>query len=340
MEEAMSNLGRPDTTSTPPLAVRLALRNGNEALAARFAKLWGERDAGKLTSMIFFHRHPERRGARLRSGEQGFERLRHEWQTIHDTVVLPVLAGSPALPGGAAGPSALPTGPLGTLAFDRPGKQTFRYTFTPDDLLWTARFIKGEAGGRDDPGNHAVIWAMLNRYAYFTHSRYPSFSAFLRAYSTPLQRVLNSKAAAARHAHKPEFIKTGGEYPLEVPPHGQRIPRGLLRQHHELQRAPWQQLPSSARALALRALSGGQPNPGIGNASEFAETATYYRQKNGVWPSEAQWRTYSQALASSKGWTWIGDLPGLVQFRKNTFFLDNRARTLPAVRVLAPGHTP
>src|SRR5215217_4670541 len=62
-----------------------------------------------------------------------------------------------------------PTRPLGTLVLNAPGRAPFSYVFTPEDALWIARFIVGEAGGRDDADNHAVIWAMFNRYALFTH---------------------------------------------------------------------------------------------------------------------------------------------------------------------------
>ena len=82
---------------------------------------------------------------------------------------------------------------LGTLVFRRGGQTVYQYQFTPDDLLWTARLISGEAGARDDLENRAVIAAMLNRFALFTHSDYPTFSSFLRAYSTPLQPVLRNK---------------------------------------------------------------------------------------------------------------------------------------------------
>jgi hypothetical protein len=59
-------------------------------------------------------------------------------------------------------------------------------------------------------------------------------------------------------------------------------------------------------------------------------------------PTEAEWRLFSLEFPRSTGknWTWIGDLPGVAQYRKSTFYLDNRARGLPAgmVRVLPPGH--
>jgi hypothetical protein len=237
--------------------------------------------------------------------------------------------------GGGTSASASSTGvqqrPLGTLILQQPGGRGFSYRFTPEDVLWTARFIVGEAGGRNDLPNHAVIWAMFNRYALFTHRVYPTFHQFIRAYSTPLQPVLNSKGAARRHMNNPNFVRTGGTYD------GTNIPRGQLRRFLILQATPWDQLPQSARALALGALSGQIANP-IGNASEFGSTRVYFRDRHGRYPgSYEEWRQFTEAYARSKNRIWVGSIQGLNQMG-NAFFIDRRAANLPrgAVRVV-PG---
>src|SRR5262245_52063890 len=71
-----------------------------------------------------------------------------------------------------------PRGPFGVLTVAAPERLQYRYPFTADDVLWTARFLVGEAGGRDDPDNRAVIWAMFNRYALFTRQHYRTFHNF------------------------------------------------------------------------------------------------------------------------------------------------------------------
>ena len=80
-----------------------------------------------------------------------------------------------------------------------------------------------EAGGLED-ANNAAVWAMFNRYALFTRRHYPTFTAFIRAYSTTLQPVLRSSRAAARHHWRGDqvFRRAGGLYP------GTQIPRGQL----------------------------------------------------------------------------------------------------------------
>jgi hypothetical protein len=226
-------------------------------------------------------------------------------------------------------PSTSPQGPFGKLIVGLPRQATrFSYTFTPEDALWLARFIVGEAGGKDNLDNHAVIWAMFNRYALFTHKvkQYDQFHKFIRAYSTPLQPVLNSAKAAERHINNPNFVKTGGFY---KPPNN-HIPKGQLKKFLNLQKTPWHKLPASARSLAERALKGQIPNPGIGIASEFANTYVYFKQAYKRPPNPQEWRKYTESLARKKRWTWIGDVPQLNQVRQNAFFIDNRVKHLPA----------
>jgi hypothetical protein len=223
-----------------------------------------------------------------------------------------------------------PVGPFGKLVATLPGNKSFSYQFTPEDVLWTARFLVGEAGGRDDPGNRAVIWAMFNRYALFTNRVYPSFHQFIRAYSTPLQPVLKSMGAARRHAHKPEFVKTGGVYP------GSDVPKGQLKRHLELQQKPWSGLPAAARSLAERAMKGLVPNP-IGAASEFASTWIYFKDRHKRSPLHYnEWKDFTEAHARNKKWKWVGPISGINQ-KSNAFFIDRRALNLQpgAIKVVA-----
>lgn len=222
-----------------------------------------------------------------------------------------------------------PPEPLGVLTSTAFGRR-FSYQFTADDVLWTARFLVGEAGGRDDSGNRAVLWAMFNRYALFTHRVYPTFQQFLRAYSTPLQPVLKNPGAARRHMDQPTFVRTGGTYPNTT------VPRGQLRRHLQLQATSWAQLPASARSLAERALNGQIPNL-IGNASEFGSTYVYFHDRYRRYPNQEEWQRFTESYAHQKHWRWIGVVPGLNQ-RSNAFFVDLRAVNLPrgVVRVTQP----
>jgi hypothetical protein len=245
----------------------------------------------------------------------------------------PTAGFAPTILAETGGSPAVPEIPLGTLVL-REGDRRLSYQFAPQDLVWTAKLLVHEAGGQDDPDNAAVLWAMFNRYALFTHRVFPTFAQFVRAYSTTLQPVLRSPRAAARHMHRPatEFVRTGGTYP------GTTIPRGQLRRHLDIQRATWPSIKASARDLAMRGLTGQLPNPGIGLASEFASTRIYFRQRHGRNPSPEEWRQYTTDLATRKRWRWVGEVPGLNQMR-NAFFVDLRATRLPnvAVSVLPPG---
>jgi hypothetical protein len=68
-----------------------ALRRGLWTHAVGRRVLAGNRDENLLTDMVFFARHPERQGRRLKRGEQRFKRLRQEWLDIRNLVVRPAL---------------------------------------------------------------------------------------------------------------------------------------------------------------------------------------------------------------------------------------------------------
>jgi murein DD-endopeptidase MepM/ murein hydrolase activator NlpD/peptidoglycan hydrolase-like protein with peptidoglycan-binding domain len=225
---------------------------------------------------------------------------------------------------------------LGKLVSQRNGRTVFEYNVTQDDLEWTAKLITGEASARDDLSTRAVIAALLNRFALFTNRVYPTFTAFIRAYSTPLQPVLRNKNVADWHYknNRQNFQSVDGTYP------GTNIPRGQLKRHLVLQRTPWKQLTNTARRIALEALTGRMPDTGIGLASEFASTWILYGRRVGNQNrTEAGWLNYTQNFKRDKGWRWIGHKPNLEQ-KRNAFFIDPRAANLPpgSVRVDKPSN--
>lgn len=67
------------------------LFSGDENRALALAVQQGERDENKLTNMVFFARHPELGGRKLKSHEK---ELAREWLDIRDRLVRPVLQGA------------------------------------------------------------------------------------------------------------------------------------------------------------------------------------------------------------------------------------------------------
>lgn len=309
-------------------------RAGSEQALVRRAIQAGEHNPNRLTNRVFFTRHPERQGRKLSRQEPNFRQLSREWLQIRDRIVRPALSATRPTSDQSLTPSSNLPSPqtataLGTLTVADPDLPRFSYRFTPKDLLWTARFIVGEAGGRDNRDNEAVIWAMFNRYALLAHRYYRTFHEFLRAYSTPLQPVLRSWQAAQRHAHRPEFVRTGGHYPRNP-----SVPKGQLRRHLRIQATPWQRLPQSARNLATRALNGQVKNP-VGIASEFASTYILLRHRLRREPTDAEWRAYTEAFKRHKHFCWIGPIPGINQ-KKNAFFeLTRRVSNDPQRRQIS-----
>ncbi len=231
----------------------------------------------------------------------------------------------------------VPKGEFATLVVNRPGIN-YKYRITSEDVLWTARMMEGEAGGKANADNFAVVWAMLNRWALLTNPQrlkggYKSFADFIRHYSTPLQAVL-SYGSAKHHYLNPNFVKLGGFYP------GTTVPRGQLKNHLELQKKCWSKLSPGARKAAETVMRGEASNP-IGLATEFANTATYYYREHKRKPSRQEWEEYTRTFGLSKsvtrdsrgnkvptldrkGWIWIGDRAGLDQYGQNTFFVRSR----------------
>jgi hypothetical protein len=332
---------------------RRLVQAGNEAAAVAEAIRAGQSDANKLANLVFFARHPERKGRPIGRDER---HAAAEWLQIRDTIVRPALAGvgpsvrpastaslatpaAPAVTGGSA-TGDLPTGPFGRLTVTAPERYRFSYQLTGDDAVWAARLITGESGGRNDDDSAAVIWAVFNRFALFAHrgsywmtkagkKGYATLAGFLQAYSTTLQPVLNSVGAARRSIElarknpaKFQYVQTGGVYP------GTNVPRGQLKHHLDrIQQLRWSRLPQATRDIVLAAFTGRLRSP-VGLASQFANTATYFRDAHKQKPSEAEWRQFTLAFARQRKWTWV-DTPGLKQFQSNVFFVDNRVRDLP-----------
>jgi D-alanyl-D-alanine dipeptidase len=99
-----------------PQTVLNAPSGGVESVAIRLAVTFGYRDENQLTNLVFFFRHPERKGSKLQKGEPGFKSLSREWLEIRNNLVRPILAGrpSPSSGGGGVAPSLPgPTTPAG-----------------------------------------------------------------------------------------------------------------------------------------------------------------------------------------------------------------------------------
>ena len=82
--------GRPPVSSFSRLArmVSRLVRRGMAVIAVRLAIARGIRDENKLTNLIFFARHPELKGRKIRRGER---ELAREWLAIRDRLVRPAL---------------------------------------------------------------------------------------------------------------------------------------------------------------------------------------------------------------------------------------------------------
>ena len=353
-----------------PQGITDAMQRTTEQAAITQAINRGQRDPGTLASLVFHARHPERNRRPLKKGEPNFDRLAAEWLDIRDRLVKPLVEGarppavrpvSPVTPTPAPATAGdAPRGPFGTLTVTAPGR-TFRYRFTPEDVLWTARLVQGEAGGDDSLKNVAVVWALANRYGLFHKDLGDkTFAGFIRRYSTVLQPYLRHPNAIARAM---DTSKRNPGNPalkwVEVPPGtfvdkktGKIHPAGQYQKHLTLQRTPWSGLRSGARNVAERVLGGREPSP-IGLASDFdgphiflagqlrkaGKSLAAIREAS---PEEYRrlWLAFiTQHVKTKKGKTWIGEgSPKLEQMTSNAFYAHPITRSLPASAVrIVPG---
>jgi len=92
--------------------IQNALASGQWYVALGLAVMSGDRDANKLTNLIFFARRPELKGRKLSPADPNFKQLSREWLDIRDRIVRPFLekrtGGQTATPSRPVIPSATP----------------------------------------------------------------------------------------------------------------------------------------------------------------------------------------------------------------------------------------
>jgi len=92
--------------------IQNALASGQWYLALGLAVMSGNRDANKLTNLIFFAQRPELKGRMLSPADPNFKQLSREWLDVRDRIVRPFLekrtGGQPATPSRPVIPSATP----------------------------------------------------------------------------------------------------------------------------------------------------------------------------------------------------------------------------------------
>jgi hypothetical protein len=92
-----------------PRAVVEALSGGLSSLAVMLAAGAGYRDVGQLTNIVFYFRHPDMIGRKIRPDER---ELAAEWVSIRDRIVKPALQAPPAPAGTATAPAVTKAPPV------------------------------------------------------------------------------------------------------------------------------------------------------------------------------------------------------------------------------------
>jgi len=121
-----------------PATLLKTLRSGAEGTAIWLAVRSGFRDESRLTSLVFYARHPERGGQPIQKSEPGFKTLSQEWLNIRDRLVRPILAGGPATP-------SAPPGSFKLVPVESPGGERIRNKKDPKaaDLVRVPHWRQG-----------------------------------------------------------------------------------------------------------------------------------------------------------------------------------------------------
>lgn len=162
------------------------------------------------------------------------------------------------------------------------GETTYKLTETDIDTL--ARALWGEAGG-EAPTDHyaAVSWTMIQRWLRWPGGnaldRWPSFSAFIKAFSQPVNpRWARGGDLAAKH---PDYATPE-----------------MLARRDKIQNTPWAQIPPAPRLAAQLFAEGKLKNP-VPEAVDFA--ADSLAKKKGLTGESLGGNTFVSADGSDMG---------------------------------------
>lgn len=160
----------------------------------------GERNLNKITDMLFYARHPERRGAKLRQEDTGLVR---EWRSIRDHVVRPALTTAP------------PTAPYGQPRIPTPlaaGMGTFKQNLARLAIQEWNRWKQGTLK-EGDPQMRSTLEDYWRTGAGWlpNHSNWWSAFPWSAAFISWLMKKARAGSAFKYSAAHAEYIKAAKE---------------------------------------------------------------------------------------------------------------------------------
>jgi hypothetical protein len=166
---------------------------------------------------------------------------------------------------------------------------------TPEDVLWAARMIHGETGGRPtDEDAAAMLWAIAQRSYWSTTWNRHTLSELVQAYSQPINPKWSREGSACR-----EYNGKTQELPQS---HACAEHRLKLREKYR--RLEWNELSEVARRATIAFAEGKVTNPIPGGIGWFAK---------GEW-----------ARSESTGYNRQEHREGRWEIRRNVFFCSNQ----------------
>jgi hypothetical protein len=156
---------------------------------------------------------------------------------------------------------------LGHLEFDDGTTKAI----TPEDVLWAARMIHGETGGRPDESDAAaMLWAIAQRTRWSPTWRRRSLSDLIQRYSQPINVKWSRDGVYCR--------KYDGADQSAVP---DQCSESRLRRRDVYRTVPWGEIHPTARRMVLEFADGRVPNPVAGAVGWFGKGMWTRREKAG-----------------------------------------------------------
>lgn len=147
------------------------------------------------------------------------------------------------------------------------------YAFTQDDLLWSARMIHGETGGKPSNADaEAMLWAIAQRKFFAKGFQDWDFKTLVQKYSQPVNtKWLREGPACAKH--KGDFKGLPKEDPCAEH-------RFALREKYA--KIEWKDISETARLAVVAFAQGKTVNPIPGGVGWYAKGTWDKREKNGA----------------------------------------------------------
>ena len=234
---------------------------------ANLAVSKGERDENIITNIVFYSKHPNKKGIKLKRNDP----LVKDWLDIQKNIVRPILKGLSNTKDSKVNDSRnghlLPESKLGYVKYSNGDSKRI----TPGSVLWLAKMIDAETWGKPTENDaRSMLWALVQRTAIRKFRKW-SWVKMIQAYSQPINPRWTSSGDKCSQFYKSSF---GGTIP-------ERCSVRRVNRRSENIGKKWEDVHPVARRVVLEFIAGQIPNHIPGAVGWFAPGTWKSRERNG-----------------------------------------------------------